>query len=70
MYLTCVRGSMFIGVPRCPADGLTQGEFPPAARGIEWNQGLETGDLLGGHTAKVQADVGAVQEEAKGKATS
>jgi polyisoprenoid-binding protein YceI len=38
--------------------------------GLEWNQTLETGGVLVGHTLKVQVDVEAVQEEAKGKAVA
>jgi len=38
--------------------------------GLEWNQALETGGVLVGYTLKVQVDVEAVQEEAKGQAVA
>jgi polyisoprenoid-binding protein YceI len=38
--------------------------------GLEWNQALETGGVLVGHTLKVQVDVEAVQAEATGKSVA
>jgi polyisoprenoid-binding protein YceI len=38
--------------------------------GLEWNQALETGGVLVGHTVKVQADVEAVQQDSVGKAVA
>jgi polyisoprenoid-binding protein YceI len=38
--------------------------------GLEWNQALETGGVLVGHTVKVQVDVEAVQQEGSGKAVA
>jgi polyisoprenoid-binding protein YceI len=38
--------------------------------GLEWNQSLETGGVLVGHTVKVQADVEAVQAVATGKSVA
>jgi len=38
--------------------------------GLEWNQALETGGVLVGHTVKVQVDVEAVRQEATGKAVA
>ena len=32
--------------------------------GLEWNQSLETGGVLVGHTVKIEADVQAVKQEA------
>lgn len=38
--------------------------------GLEWNQALETGGVLVGHTVKVQADVEAVQQDTTRKAVA
>lgn len=38
--------------------------------GLEWNQALETGGVLVGHTVKVQVDVEALQQEATGQAVA
>lgn len=38
--------------------------------GLEWNQALETGGMLVGHTVKVQADVEAVQQDTTRKAVA
>ena len=38
--------------------------------GLEWNQALETGGVLVGHTITVQVDVEAVRQEATGKAVA
>jgi polyisoprenoid-binding protein YceI len=38
--------------------------------GLEWNQALETGGVLVGHTVKVQVDVEAVKQEATGQAVA
>jgi polyisoprenoid-binding protein YceI len=38
--------------------------------GLEWNQALETGGVLVGHTVKVQVDVEAVRHEATGQAVA
>jgi polyisoprenoid-binding protein YceI len=38
--------------------------------GLEWNQSLETGGVLVGHTLRVQADIEAVQARAAGKSVA